>query len=212
MQLCLPPISKPSLPDWGNWASMLATLHCLTWGAQEGSGCMAGSPGFLQAFHKQEHLDAAVPNSPAYRYPQPMPTTGIPCAELPAPCHSAVTRLCCLYSQGFLPTLETAFQCLVGELISSGPCTRCFLPISTFNSHSVPAGAGPCGQGTPVPMAATPPVCGVNWEPPGRQRALQKHSFLDCNKLVDFALLVEIMEMKKLLMRMTDGRPNDQTA
>lgn len=115
-------------------------------------------------------------------------------------------------SQGFLPALETAFQCLVGELISSGPCTRRFLPISTFSSRSVPAGAGPCGQGTLASKAAMLLVCGVNWEPPGRQRTLQKCSFSDHNKRVDFALLVEIMEMKKLLMRMIDGGPNDWTA
>lgn len=41
------------------------------------------------------------------------------------------------------------------------------------------------------------------WEPPGHQRALQKHSVSDHNKLMDFDNLLEITEMKKLL-RMTD--------
>lgn len=217
---CLP--ANPASLTWGNWAPVLGTLPCLIWGAQEGRrtgdrapglGSVAGSPAFLQAFPKQEPLDAAVPTSPARRYTSPRPTAGIPCAELPASCCSAVTtRLCCLCSQGFLPALETAFQCLGGELIFSGPCTRCSLPISTFSSCSVPAGAGPRRLGTPVLMAAKLRVCRANREPPGRQRALQKHSFSDRNKLVDFAHLVEITEMKKLLMRMTDSGPNDQTA
>lgn len=55
------------------------------------------------------------------------------------------------------------------------------------------------------------PVCGADGEPPEHQRALQRHSASDHNKLMDFAQLVEITEMKKLL-RMTDGGANDQTA
>lgn len=54
-------------------------------------------------------------------------------------------------SQGFLPTLETAFQSLVGALIFSGPCTRCALSISTLSYCSVPAGAGPMWAGHTSP-------------------------------------------------------------
>lgn len=91
---------------------------------------------------------------------------------------------------------------LVVELIS-GPCSRC--------SHLAPA-LFQLVLGMPVLMAPMPPACPVNGEPPGWQHALQKHSFSDCHKLVDFAHLIEITEMKKLLIRMTDGGPNDQTA
>lgn len=68
------------------------------------------------------------------------------------------------------------------------------------------------GLGTLVPRAAMPPVCRAVREPLRWHRALQKHSFSDRNKLVGFAHLVEITEMKKLLMKMTDSGPNDQTA
>lgn len=108
-----------------------------------------------------------------------------------------------------LPCL--AFQCLKGEPTFSSPCIRSSLSISTFSSCSVPAGAGPCGQGTQVPTAVMLPVCRADGEPPEHQRALQKHSVSDHNKLMDFAHLIEITEMKKLL-RMTDGESNDQTA
>lgn len=215
LECCCPP-ANPASVTWGNrgWGAPLPRLgssgRMESWRQDPPSlGSMAGSPVSLQASRKQEPLSAVVAHSPACLAKA---NSSFPGAELPASGRSAVTRLRCLCSQGFLPTPGTASQWPVGELIFSGPCTRCSLPISTFSSCSVPAGAGPCGPGTLVPTAAVPPVCGVNREPLGRHRALQNHSFSDRNKLVDFACLAEITEMKKLLMRMTDGGPNDQTA
>lgn len=211
LRCCCPP-ANPASSTWGNWAPTLGMLRKGELEAElPGLGSVAGSPGFLQAFCKQEPLAAAVPSSTGCRNLEARPTAATPCAGLPASCHSAATRLCCLCPQSFLPALETAFQCLMDELIFSGSCTRHSLPISTCTSCSVPAGAGPHRLGTLVLVAAMPPVCGASREPPRRQKALQKHSFSDCNKLVDFAHLAEIREMKKLLMRMTDGGPNNQT-
>ena len=159
---CCPP-TKPACPTWGNGAAMLGMLPCLARGAWEGRraggtgelgkggepeagapgpGSVAGSPEFLQASLEQEPLGAAVPGSPARGYSLPRPTAGIPCAELRASQRSAVTRLHCSCSQGFLPVPGTASQSLVGELIFLGPGTRCPLPISTCSSRPVPARAG----------------------------------------------------------------------
>lgn len=173
---------------------------------------MAASLGFLQAFCKQEPLDAAVPNSPGCRCPLPMATNSHPL------CRAACVLSLCSYQTLLLvfPRLpahpRNCFSLSCGCTDLCGPCTRCSLPISTFSSGCVPAGAGPQRLGTPALTAAMLPVCGADREPPWRRRALQKPNFSDQNKLLDFAHLVEITEIKKLLLRMTDDGPNDQTA
>lgn len=73
---CLP--ANPTFPERGEPGSCAGDtpLPRLGSSGREGSwrqeaqglGSVASSPGFLQAFHKQEPLDAAVPNSPLRGY------------------------------------------------------------------------------------------------------------------------------------------------